>query len=134
MRAHTALLRRLQGDGAFRETSTSEYDVLDSLSRADHPLSQVELTSVVALSQPTLSRLLGRLEERGLIIRNTCAVDARRTEYQLTDNGLDAHRRTGRLHGQAVADAFHSALSEAQIDSLTRLCELLIETNRSETQ
>jgi DNA-binding MarR family transcriptional regulator len=66
----------------------NEFDVLLYLHLHDQEAVRLgALLEAVPLSQPALSRLVGRLEERGLVARAGAADDRRATVVGLTDPG-----------------------------------------------
>ena len=71
-RSQVAVMRKLQAGPAFKSLPVKEYDVLFTLSRC--PSGQLRLNEIndkVLLSQSSLSRLVDRLEKRGLVERTT---------------------------------------------------------------
>jgi DNA-binding MarR family transcriptional regulator len=67
--------------------SVLEWRVLASLA-GGNSLSVGELSDTVLAQQPTLTKLLGRMERQGLVHRRTGARDRRRTAVTLTEQGL----------------------------------------------
>ena len=67
----------------------SEYEVLERLATAgdDEQRRMQELADAVHLSQSALSRLIGRLENDGLVERCMCAFDRRGIFAQITPEG-----------------------------------------------
>jgi len=84
-RVTTALERALQ-DG--HRLGITEFQVLELLATAptDH-CRMHDLSDSVPLSQSALSRLVGRLEENGLVIRKMCSDDRRGIFASLTPDG-----------------------------------------------
>jgi len=78
-RAQVTLMRRLQADDIWGDLSMREYDVLFTLSRCPDGLRMRDLNAYVLLSQPSLSRLVDRLEAAGLVRRVVVPDDARGT-------------------------------------------------------
>src|SRR6478736_4649804 len=64
-RAQVAIMRRLQRDPIWDRITLREYDVLFTLSRAPEGLRLRDLGESSLLSQPSLSRMVERLEEGG---------------------------------------------------------------------
>jgi|SRR5579884_1706644 len=103
-----------------------EFDVLLYL-RA-HPEAEVRLGALleaVPLSQPALSRLVARLEARGLLARSATAGDRRACVVRLTAPGVALGDRAIAVHAQAVHDALTSKFSEeeqaALVQTLSRI-------------
>ncbi|MDA0565524.1 MarR family transcriptional regulator [Streptomonospora sp. S1-112] len=68
--------------------STREYSVLVALSvRPEGKMRMSELSEVVVLSQSATTRLVNRLEGRGLLERSLCADDRRGIYTALTEDG-----------------------------------------------
>ena len=63
----------------------------------------IDLSSDVLISQPGLSRLIGRMEERGLVLREDDPDDGRACRIRLTDKGAGLQRRVGAAHARQVA-------------------------------
>jgi DNA-binding MarR family transcriptional regulator len=95
---------------ADHELSLVEYTVLDALSRQDGwHLRMHELSRAAALSASATTRLVNRLEARGLLQRVLCADDRRGIYSELTRRGWRLLRRARPTHArvleQALADA-----------------------------
>src|SRR3712207_2616234 len=86
-RVNEALERELQ---ARHGLSVTEFEALQRMAEktADGCRLQ-ELVDDVHMSQSALSRLISRLEDRGLVHRNPCATDRRGMFACITDAGRD---------------------------------------------
>ncbi|MFB7497492.1 MarR family winged helix-turn-helix transcriptional regulator [Streptomyces sp. NPDC056161] len=73
----------------------SDFEVLDVLAaespREGDQCRVQNLAGRVHLSQSALSRLIGRLEKDGLVVRSVCAEDRRGVWVTLTGKGRDLH-------------------------------------------
>jgi DNA-binding MarR family transcriptional regulator len=99
-RVTTALERALAEHGL----GVSEFEVLDEL--AGHPGAECRmqrLSEVVCLSQSALSRVVGRLEDQGLVTRFMCQQDRRGIFAQLTDEGRIRHEAARPTHRAVLA-------------------------------
>ena len=68
----------------------TDYRALALLSRAsDHELRISDLAVRVGLNQSSTTRLVGRLELKGLVTRDTCPNDGRGVYAVITETGLD---------------------------------------------
>ena len=68
----------------------TDYRALALLSRAsDHELRISDLAVQVGLNQSSTTRLVGRLELKGLVTRDTCPEDGRGVYAVITETGLD---------------------------------------------
>ncbi len=123
-RTQVTVMRRLVADDIWDEVSVREYDVLFSLTKGDPEGMRLrDLNEWILLTQSSLSRLVERLEQRGLVERSTPADDARGTLVRLTQTGLATQRRVGRLHAQSIERYFGGILSEEELASLGRVLE-----------
>lgn len=124
--AHAAMMRRFDAQpGVWDGLSMHEYDVLYTLVKAGGSARMSGLNRGVLLSQPALSRLVTRLEQRGLVRRGQDADDGRCVAVALTEAGRRAQRRVGLRHGVQVARAMEAGLSDDELARLQHLCERL---------
>lgn len=77
------------------------------------------------LTQPGMSRLIARLEARGLVVRGDDPDDARACRLRLTEVGARTQRQVGGAHGSHVAAAMTRSLSREQLVSLRDVCRAL---------
>jgi DNA-binding MarR family transcriptional regulator len=125
-RAQVAVMRKLQSGPAFRKLAINEYDVLFTLSRCPSGWLRLnELNDHVLLSQSSLSRLVERLEKRGLVARMPAPDDRRGVLLKLTEAGADVQKDIGREHVRDIAGLMGPALTAAEQRELKRLTEKL---------
>jgi DNA-binding MarR family transcriptional regulator len=106
-RIEDRLQRELERD---HQLSVSEYTVLDVLARQDgFHLRMTQLATAVVLSQSATTRLVTRLEERGLLSRYLCATDRRGIYTEVTPAGKQLLAAARPTHDSALA----AALAEA---------------------
>ena len=106
--------------------SVVEYTVLDVLSRQDGWLMRMhQVAQATALSQSATTRLVNRLEDRGLLTRALCPDDRRGIYTELTPAGralLTAARPT---HDRILAGTLDEAAQRPElapvVDALQRL-------------
>lgn len=119
---------RLIGAGlAGSELDASDHDVLITLAQGPADgLRPTELAARVLLTKSGMTRLLDRLEERGLIERRACATDRRGQLVALTRKGryLLARATPGALRALAATLA---PLSASDLAALKRLAERIEE-------
>ena len=130
-RAQSTVARELTAADVWGDVSPSEYDVLYALSKAPDGLRITELLGDMLLTQGGVSRLVARLEERGLVERVADPADGRASRIRLTADGVDAQRRVGLRHGRHVAQLMTSTFSVEQLNQLRALCETLTESTRT---
>jgi DNA-binding MarR family transcriptional regulator len=89
--------------------SLTEYEVLQRLAESsDRKRRMQEVAEEIHLSQSALSRLVGRLEEEGLVCRTMCEHDRRGIWACLTDAGQTAQRKADKTHRQVLAETLPS--------------------------
>jgi DNA-binding MarR family transcriptional regulator len=82
----------------------SDFEVLERLAESeDHKFRVQELADAVHLSQSALSRLIGRLEQHGLVERCLCDQDRRGIYVTLTDAGRRRHAEAQPTHRGVLA-------------------------------
>jgi DNA-binding MarR family transcriptional regulator len=83
----------------------SEFEVLDELAgQPDCECRMQALSDIVHLSQSALSRVVGRLEEEGLVTRVMCAQDRRGIFAHLTDEGRTRYEAALPIHREVLAE------------------------------
>jgi DNA-binding MarR family transcriptional regulator len=103
-----------------------DYGVLYALSTAPGPLRITELCDDVLLSQPGMSRLIARLEEKGLIERVEDPSDARASRVRMTAEGVRTQRQVGAAHAREVGRLMTGGLDRNELTELRDLCQKLI--------
>jgi len=88
---------------ASAQLSVVEYTVLDALSRQDgwHMRMQ-QLSRATALSASATTRLVTRLEDRGLLTRVLCADDRRGIYTELTPAGRELYEQAHPIHDETL--------------------------------
>jgi DNA-binding MarR family transcriptional regulator len=124
-RAQATIARELIAGDVWDEVSPHEYGVLYALSSAPTGVRISELQQDVLLTQPGMSRLIARLEARGLVERADDPDDGRACRIRLTQAGTRAQRQVGGRHGRHVAEIMTRTLSRDQILQLRDLCHPL---------
>jgi len=127
-RAQATLAREFEYQGAWGELLPREYGVLYALSTATPDgLRITELIDDVLLTQAGVSRLVARLEKRGLVDRADDPDDARACRIRLTERGRQVQREAGRAHARHVTTAMTRALSRDQLEVLRDLSVALVD-------
>ncbi|MBU3063900.1 MarR family transcriptional regulator [Nocardia sp. NEAU-G5] len=125
-RAQATLALEFEHEGDWGELLPREYGVLYALSAAPDGLRLTELCDDVLLTQAGISRLVTRLEARGLVVRGDDPDDARAYRIRLTPDGVAAQRRAGRAHALHVSTAMTRGLDDDQLRSLRDLSLALL--------
>lgn len=125
-RLEEALEKALQAEF---DLSVVEYTVLDILARQDgwHMRMQ-QLARAAALSHSATTRLVTRLENRGLLSRFLCDDDRRGIYSTLTERGKDVLEHARPVHDAALKEALDAA---AAVPELERLVDALHALPRS---
>ncbi|CAL8898460.1 hypothetical protein KVA01_19710 [Kocuria varians] len=123
-RCHVSVTRELQREVDLRGLSRREFEVLTTLHGSDRGgLRLRDLNSHVLLTQSSLSRMLERLENKGLVTRRQDSQDLRGVRVALTEAGIQLYDEISRDNDQKVADVMSTALDAQEIRVLTRLSE-----------
>lgn len=114
--AHDRVAQRL-GEELSRACALTinEFDVL--LYLRSHEAEAVRISALLAavsLSQPALSRLVARLEERGLLSRTQAGDDGRAVDVCLTEAGAALIDRAMEIHVQAVHETLTGKFTDAE--------------------
>jgi DNA-binding MarR family transcriptional regulator len=98
----------------------SEYSLLDVLSRqAPRQLLRMnQVAKAVVLSQSATTRLVTRLERRGLLARSLCEDDRRGIYTEVTAAGSAALERARSTHDEALAQALAEAAALPELAPL----------------
>jgi DNA-binding MarR family transcriptional regulator len=131
LRAHSTMLRRISLD--LEEAGLPPltwYDVLATLRDApERRLRQVEIAERVLLSNSGLSRLIDRIESKGLVQRVQCPDDRRSLNVELTDEGQEMLDRMWPVYARGIAEDFLPALGSnpceirETLEAVGRECE-----------
>lgn len=125
-RTQVTIMRRLQSDDIWQDLTIREYDVLFTLSRAPGGALRLrDLNEGILLAQSSLSRLVERLEARGLVARAVPADDARGTMVRLTPEGARLQRETGLAHVRTITEYVGQALPPDELEALIALLDRL---------
>ncbi|MBI9116172.1 MarR family winged helix-turn-helix transcriptional regulator [Sanguibacter suaedae] len=127
-RAQSVLMRRFAAEDVWLPLSVREYDVLYtlSLSGVGVGVRLHVLNEGVLLSQPSLSRMVERLEGKGFVVRGPDPRDRRGTVVSLTAEGLRVQRVVGRRHARSISEHLGAALDASELATLEELCARLL--------
>ena len=126
--AHAELTERV--DAALREAGVIPlkwYDALLCLYEAPgRRLRLAEMARAALLSRSGLSRLVDRLEDAGLLVREPCEDDARGAYAVLTPAGLEALRRCWRVYGPQIEAYIGRRITRAEARGMAALLGRLV--------
>jgi len=128
LQAHSALTHQLDAElRTEHDLPLTSYEVLLFLNDSpDGRLRMAELADRVLLSRSGLTRLVDRLEKRGLVGRAACPDDARGFFAVITDAGRQAFGVARHTHLAGVRRLFLQRLSAAQRRELAAAWETLL--------
>lgn len=122
LRAQVTLMRRFERAGDFAPLRAREYDVLFQLSKEPGGALRLrELNERIMLTQPSLSRMIERLESKDLVRRDPAPDDARGLLVRLTPTGAELQRQVGRRHVRSIQRYVGGALDEQELRTLAEL-------------
>jgi DNA-binding MarR family transcriptional regulator len=102
---HARVTCALEQALAEHELGVSEFEVLERLAGTDKDTRRMqELAEAVHLSQSALSRVVGRLEEDGLVERAMCKEDRRGIFACLTEAGRARYEAARPAHRRVLAE------------------------------
>ncbi|MEU7046704.1 MarR family transcriptional regulator [Streptomyces varsoviensis] len=126
-RIETYIERALQ---AAHDLSVREFSVLNVLSEQhDGPDGHLRMHQVavsVVLSQSATTRLVARLEERGLLARYLCPDDRRGIYTDVTLGGLRLLEEARPTHDTALREALQDAAKSPELAPLVTVVETLV--------
>ncbi|MDF6043567.1 MarR family transcriptional regulator [Streptomyces sp. JH14] len=111
------------------DLSVREYSLLDVLSRQHSGpgghLQMKQVAEAVVLSQSATTRLVSRLEDRGLLTRYLCDTDRRGIYTDVTDAGLTLLAEARPTNDTALRAALDEAAKNPELAPLVRTVEEL---------
>lgn len=133
MRTADVLRRRFADVCESHGVTLQQYNVLRILRGArPEALPTMEIAERMIERTPGVTRLLDRLDRKGLAVRERCAEDRRQVLCSITPEGLELLERMD----EPVAREDHQALealSEDEISALNDLLDRVLDADRSET-
>src|SRR3954470_21831774 len=128
LRVHAALAKQLDAElDATHGLPLSSYEVLINLQAApDRRLRMADLAERALLSRSGMTRLVDRLERQGLLVRDTCASDARGCFAVLTDAGDELLARARPTHLAGVRERFLSHLEDEDFERIAAAWERVL--------
>ena len=115
------------------DLSQSEYLVLRNIWLSNNGMSSnqghikaADLSDILKLSRPSITRILNDLERRGLITRNIDSEDRRSVKIELTEEGIEAIEKANRRI-LSIAERLVVSLGDSDTDKLIELIDKLTE-------
>ncbi|MDK0517736.1 MarR family transcriptional regulator [Streptomyces sp. ML-6] len=120
---------------AGHRLSAREYSLLDVLSRQHDGegghLQMRQVADSVVLSQSATTRLVTRLEDRGLLSRYLCPTDRRGIYTDVTEDGLRLLEEARPTHNTALREALDQAAADPSLAPLVQAVQHLQSETRS---
>ncbi|MET9171143.1 MarR family winged helix-turn-helix transcriptional regulator [Streptomyces misionensis] len=114
---------------AQHDLSVREYSLLDVLSRQHDGegghLQMKQVADAVVLSQSATTRLVTRLEDRGLLERYLCPTDRRGIYTNVTEEGLRLLQKARPTNDAALREALDKASENPELAPLVKVVESL---------
>jgi len=115
------------------DLSHAEFGVLRCLSTSeDREIHMSRLAATASVTPSHLSRIVGRLERRGLLLRSTDPADARRTLARLTTPGATLIDDIEPGYTNQVRERVFGLLGSDQVNQLEELAEIILTPLRGE--
>src|SRR5262252_3970175 len=123
-----ALDHDLAGDKrlGMLELSAAQFIIIANLAGAETPLSASDLCKGISYDAGAMTRMLDRLEGKGLIRRSRSVQDRRLMHLELTDEGRAAYPRMREI-SLAVANRFLRGFSKAEARQLEAMLSRMLE-------
>lgn len=120
------LERRLQSDSGI---SGADFEILASLAEEPtHRRRSGQIGDIIGWEKSRVSHQITRMEQRGLVVRETCDDDARGVWVSLTPEGRRAALRAARDHGAAIREYFFDLLDERERAMLLTVSKKVLDT------
>jgi DNA-binding MarR family transcriptional regulator len=122
-----AMEKRLRAQAGL---SLAQFEVLSRLHQAPGTrLRMVDITRQLCVSKSGVTQLVDRLEEAGLVVRESCTSDRRLTYARLTDRGEEALCSAEPIWAPVVQEHFSRHLTSADIRCVRAALDKVLEGN-----
>jgi DNA-binding MarR family transcriptional regulator len=115
------------------ELSAAQFIIIANLAAAEGPVSASDLCKGISYDAGAMTRMLDRLETKGLVRRNRSAQDRRLMHLELTDQGHEAYPRMREI-SMAVANRFLRGFTKTEARQLEGLLTRMLENARGFAQ
>jgi DNA-binding MarR family transcriptional regulator len=127
--AITRLNRRVRKERPVGDLTFSQLSALTSLQLAG-ALTPRELADVERVQPPTMTKIVGKLEERGLVARTPHPTDGRQVILAATEEGRAIYAQFERTRNEWLAQQL-ARLSPDERDVLVRAAEIMQQVARA---
>jgi DNA-binding MarR family transcriptional regulator len=120
--AHATITTHLAEElEAERDLPLAWYEVMLQLSDAGRKLRMQDLAARMIIPKSSLTRLVDRMEDAGLVHREPCPEDGRGQFAVLTREGRETLRRAVPLHQRGIQREFAAHLTDSDVVALQRV-------------
>jgi len=127
--AITRLQRRIRKERPVGDLTFSQLSALTSLQLAG-ALTPRELADVERVQPPTMTKIVGKLEDRGLVARTPHPTDGRQVILAATEEGRAVYAQFERARNKWLAQQL-AQLSPDERDALARAAEIMQQVARA---
>lgn len=120
-------IRRLGPVFEKAKITPQQWAVLSALSTEETPVTLVALSRRLGVTKQNMTGMMARLEQLGVAERNDDPQDLRSSRIQLTRRGRGLVEKLRPAYEEWIASVGGSALSERELQTLTKTIERLIE-------
>ncbi len=106
--------------------SALEHEFLSQISLAKGKARMIDLANNLWVSKAGVTKVIDRLEQRGLVARSASPDDRRVTVLSLTESGRGSLAESRRRLRALVRESFAGPLTESDLDQLGRILEKLL--------
>ena len=117
--SYTKAYEKSQRYFATYDLTSQQYNVLSILHKAGRPMSTSDILEQMIEKNAGVSRLVDRLINKNLVVKEVNAVDKRLIDISLTTKGEQLYQEVA-LHLSTV-DLVYSALTDAEVETLISL-------------
>ena len=111
--------------------SAAQFIIIANLAKAEGPMSASDLCKGISYDAGAMTRMLDRLESKGLIRRNRSAQDRRLIQLELTDEGRAAWPRMREI-SLTVANRFLRGFTKAEARQLEGFLVRMLENAQAQ--
>ncbi|MBI0579160.1 MarR family transcriptional regulator [Neobacillus cucumis] len=121
MQTSKAIHERIKEEMTKNKLSITEFSVLEVLYQKGKQTIQ-QIGHCILISSGSMTYVIDKLEQKGLLKRNDCPNDRRVIHVTLTDKGNQFMEEIMPKHHELIEDMFHS-LNSDEAETLVRLLE-----------
>ena len=131
VQAHSVVSSRMEARlDAACGLSLPEHELLIRLAQApDRRLRMYDLASLLLLSKSGITRVVDRLEKRGLVVRKMSETDRRVVLAGLTDEGVAVLAKARPVIAAGIDEFYSRHLTDEEIDTMLAILRKVLEGN-----